>query len=96
MVPAPVAFIPPIMQPGSPRNVVVQPFFSQVASPHRVSQQIVHKSAIISPIQSTIVAPQQTKAPKFTVEVIPGKVYPQKSSTIFKQSVVSKANNSES
>lgn len=25
-------------------------------------------------------------APKFTVEVIPGKVYPQKSSTIFKQS----------
>jgi hypothetical protein len=29
--------------------------------------------------------PNKPNAPKFTVEVIPGKVYPQKNSTIFKQ-----------
>ncbi len=88
----PIGFNPPIqaMSQISPR--VIQPqAIPRLSQSHHFPQPFVHNPTFISsPKQAATAQSQISKAPKFTVEVVPGKVYPQKSSTIFKQSNVSK------
>jgi hypothetical protein len=87
----PVQLIPQI----SPRAMAPQAL-PRLSQSHHFPQQIVRNPVFVSsPKQNAPLQPQTSKAPKFTVEVVPGKVIPQKSSTIFKQSTVSKQTNSE-
>jgi hypothetical protein len=65
-----------------------------IAPPQPMPQKVISKDPIPVPAtKKSPFPPRISKAPKFTVEVIPGKVYPQKSSTIFKKSNVSKQKN---
>lgn len=93
----PIPFNPPVqvIPQISPRGMASQALPS-LSQSHHFPQQIFYKPVFISsPKQDSPIQPQTSKAPKFTVEVVPGKVIPQKSSTIFKQSTVSKQASSE-
>jgi hypothetical protein len=93
----PIGLNPPLqaMPQITPRAIQPQAL-PRLSQSHHFPQQFVHNPAFISsPKQAATMQSQISKAPKFTVEVVPGKVYPQKSSTIFKQSNASRPENSE-
>lgn len=93
----PIPFNPPVqVMPQIIPRIIAPQALPRLSQSHHFPQQIVHKPVFISsPKQNVPIKPHTNKAPKFTVEVVPGKVIPQKSSTIFKQSAVSKEANSE-
>jgi hypothetical protein len=74
--------IPTTPQRAETNNI---PPSSSIRSSQQLIQQQIPLSSQKSMPQPAFV-PRISNAPKFTVEIVPGKVYPQKSSTIFKQS----------